>query len=168
MKVILYMAVSVDGFVATRDGDSDWVSEVDQPIFNGKIKKIGCVAMGRITFDQYHGQLFPKKDALNIVVTSNTVENKEEGVKFVKNPYEAVKTAEEAGFSELLVIGGGTVNGSFLKEKLIDEIFLDAHPLILGNGIKLFEDYENFLKVELLESSNLDGGQVLLHYKVIK
>lgn len=168
MKVILYMATSIDGFVATKDGDSEWVSEVDIPIFDGKIKKAGCIILGRKTFDQFRGQFFPKKDALNIVLTTKEVLNAEENVRFANTPSGALKIAQENGFDEVLLIGGGTTNGSFLKENLIDELFLDIHLLSFGEGIKIFEGVNKTVNLRLLDSEKLENGQMLLHYEVLK
>lgn len=168
MKVILYMAVSADGFIATKSGDSEWVSEVDVPIFDGKIKEFGCIVLGNKTFQQFRGKYFPKKEALNIVISSKMDPNPEENVVFVNSPKEAMEVAEKKGFEKLLLIGGGHTNASFLKENLIDEIYLDIHPLIFGEGIKLFEGFETNLNLEKIDFEVLDKGQILLHYKVVK
>lgn len=161
------MAVTADGFVATKDGDSDWVSDIDTPIFEKKIKDIGCIVVGGNTYRQFKGQIYPAKNALNIVVSRSLVGNND-GVIFVKSPKEAIKIAEENKFDQILLVGGGILNGSFLKENLIDEVIIDIHPLILGEGIKLFEGYDGNLKLEKISSENLDKGQILVHYKVIK
>lgn len=168
MKVILYMAVSADGYIAKKDGDSDWVSEIDSAIFNKKTKEIGCIVLGRKTFDQYHGQLYPVKGVTNIVVTTDKTRRSEEDVVFVNSPQEVIQIAKEKGHDKLLLIGGGIVNGMFLNEGFIDEIFLDVHPLILGDGIKLFENCEVNIKLKLLEVKQLKENQVLLHYRVEK
>lgn len=168
MKVILYAAVSADGFIATKDGDSDWVSEIDTPIFEAKIKEAGCLVVGRRTFDQYHGELYPLKGVLNIVLTTNTDRDPEDETVFVDSPKNAIEIAKEKGFGKIMVIGGGRTNGSFLKQNLIDEMFLDVHPLILGEGIKLFEAFEGNLKLSLIDRKDLSKSQTLLHYKVIK
>ncbi len=166
MKVILYMAISADGFIATKSGNSDWVSDIDIPIFEKKIKDIGCIVLGGNTYRQFKGQIYPVKDVLNIIVSSEP--NDDADVIFVKSPEEAIKVAESNKFKELLLVGGGTLNGSFLKSGLIDEFFVDMHPLILGDGIKLFEGYDGNLNLEKIDFEDLDKGQILLHYKVIK
>lgn len=166
MKVILYMAISTDGYIAKKDGDSDWVSEIDSDIFNKKIKELGCIVVGRKTFDQYRGELYPVKGVTNIVVTTDKSIESEEDVVFVNSPREAIKAAKKKGYEKMLLIGGGTVNGMFLKEGLIDEIFLDVHPLVLGSGIKLFENCQVNIPLKLLNTSQLEGNQVLLHYVV--
>lgn len=169
MKVTLYMAVSIDGFIAKKDGDSDWVSPVDSAIFEQKIKEKGCIVVGRRTFSQYHGELYPVKGVTNIVLTSSKAEaeNTDEAI-FVSSPEEAVKAAQEKRHTEILLIGGGTTNGLFLKSNLIDEIFLSVHPLILGDGIKLFENSEVNLSLEKLEVKELNEGLIQLYYKVKK
>jgi dihydrofolate reductase len=168
MKVILYMAISTDGFIATTGGDSEWVSEVDVEIFNKKIKDFGIIVMGNKTFQQFRGEYFPKKDAINIIVSKTRDNNPEDNVIFVKSPKDAVKEAKSRGFEKVLLIGGGKTNAGFLKENLIDEIYLDVHPLILGDGIKLFDGLETNLRIEKIESTDLGLGQTLLHYKIIK
>ena len=168
MKVIQFNAISADGFIATKNGNSDWVSDVDTKLFEAKIKEIGCIVMGRKTFDQYHGELYPFKRVLNLVVTSDTSGRQEEETFFVNSPHEAINVAEQKGFKEILLIGGGTINGSFIEGGLVDEVFLDVHPLIIGEGINLFGGYKGKLDLKLLESKNLGKGQILLHYKVIK
>lgn len=169
MKITLYMATSIDGFIAKKDGDSDWVSPVDSGIFEQKIKEKGCIVVGRRTFNQYHGELYPVKGVTNIVLTSNKTEtdNADEAI-YVSSPEEAVKAAQGKGHTEILLIGGGTTNGLFLKAGLIDEVFLSVHPLILGDGIKLFENSEVNLSLEKLEAKELDEGLTQLHYKVRK
>lgn len=168
MKVILYMAISLDGFVAKTGGDSDWVSDVDTPVFEQKIKEFGCIILGHNTFKQFHSELYPIKGVTNIVISKSSEIKNEEGVFFVKSPEEAVNLAESKNFEQVLLIGGGHINGSFIKEGLIDEIFIDVHPFIFGKGIKIFEGFEGDVKLELLESKNLDKGQILLYYKVLK
>lgn len=65
------MATSIDGYIAKKNGDSDWVSEVDAANFEQKIKEMGCIIVGRKTFDQYQGDLYPVPDVTNIVLSSN-------------------------------------------------------------------------------------------------
>jgi len=169
MKVILYMAVSADGFIATKDGDSDWVSEVDAQNFERKIAEAGCVILGGKTFDQYEGDLFPLEDVTNVVISRRQrTQSKYSNVVFVKSVEDALKSAKNKNRNTVLLIGGGTINGFFLNKGLIDEIFLSVHPLVLGDGIKLFEGSNLTVNLELLDSSELGEGLVQLHYKVIK
>jgi len=160
------MAISIDGYVAKKDGDSDWVSEIDTKNFEREIKEKGCIILGRRTFKQYEGELYPVKDVTNIVLTTNSsIENSYPNVIYVNSPKEAIETATNKGHDEALLIGGGTTNGLFFKEGLIDEVILSVHPLILGDGIKLFEDVEKFLELQLLNTEEIGNGIIQLVYK---
>lgn len=163
------MAISIDGFVAKKDGDSDWVSPVDSANFEQKIKEKGCIIVGRRTFDQYQGDLYPVKNVTNIVLTSDSsLKSEKDNVVYTQSPKEAVKAVQEKGHDNALLIGGGTTNGLFLKEGLIDEVFLSVHPLILGSGIKLFESVETDIKLKFLDQKELGEGLIQLHYQVVK
>ena len=168
MKVILYMAVSVDGFIAKKNGDSDWTSKIDSVIFERKIKEMGCLIVGRRTFDQFYGDLYPIRGVTNIVLTTNSSRKSEEGTIYATSPKEALRVAQEKGYEKVLLIGGGTTNGLFLKENLIDEIFLSVHPLVLSQGIKLFEKCDIGVKLKLLEVKQLKEDLVQFHYLVKK
>jgi len=168
MKTILYMATSIDGFIAKKDGDSDWVSEVDSVNFEKKMKEIGCFIVGRRTFDQYRGDIYPVSDVDNIVLTTkNLLKTDDKNVVYVRSPSEAIRAAERRGHHKVLLIGGGTTNGLFLREGLIDEVFLSVHPLILGDGIKLFRDVEKDIKLKFIDQKRAGDGLIQLHYQVI-
>lgn len=168
MKVTLYMAVSIDGFIAKKDGDSDWVSEVDSVIFNQQIKDKGCIAVGRKTYEQFYGELYPVDGITNIVLTKETDKiSDQDYVHFVNSANEAIKKAEENSHDQILLIGGGEVNGAFLNVNLIDEIILSVHPLILSDGIKIFENTLQNVNLELLRVKELDEGLVQMYYQVV-
>ena len=169
MKVILYMATSIDGFIAKKDGDSDWVSETDTINFEKKVAETGCIVVGNKTFKQYKGEIYPIENVTNIILTSNsTLRSDNDDIVYVQSPADALNVASERGHDKVLLIGGGTTNGLFLKDKLIDELVLSVHPFILGNGIKLFENVESDINLQLLSQNELGEGLVQLHYKVRK
>jgi dihydrofolate reductase len=85
-----------------------------------------------------------------------------------KSPKEALKILKEKNFSKAIVAGGGMLNSSFMKEHLIDEIYLDVEPLVFGKGIKLFSDNDFDAKFELTETKKLSKNTIQLHYKVLK
>lgn len=170
MKVTLYMAISIDGFVATKDGGSDWVSEVDGEHFMNEIAAKGCIVVGNTTFYQFLHDLYPVEKITNIVMSTSKKSdaNMPDNVLFAANAEQALQLAEANGRNEVLLIGGGHTNGAFLEQNLIDEIILSVHPLILGKGIKLFEQFEKQIDLELIRTESMDDGLVKIVYRVIK
>lgn len=171
MKVILYMGVTPNGYIAKENGDSEWTSEEDLQGFYAHIKQARNVIMGANTqkiVSQY--KYFPFTDVVNVVVTHKDLENTwgEKVIVTDKAPKEVLQLLEEKDFKEALLIGGGQINASFIKEGLIDEIYLDVEPLVFGKGIKLFADSDFEYNLELLEVNKLNKNAVQLHYKVKK
>jgi dihydrofolate reductase len=170
MKLTLYNAISIDGFIADKNGNSSWVSPIDQENFDSAIQNAGNIIVGRKTFEQFENELFPIKNIKNFVFTKDPTFSRSNKDIYVinKTPGTFVLQMKEDGIENLLLIGGGKLNASFLKENLIDEIILVIHPIILGSGIKLFEDVDlNELKnLELRSSKELGGGLMQLKYEV--
>jgi len=169
MKVTLYMATSIDGYIAKKDDNTSWVSTADWGIFSTMVKDANCIVMGRRTYE-VSGEDFPYDCALNIVMTSDTsLKNESAHVLFTgATPVGVVAIAKEKGFERLLIIGGGKINGAFLKARLIDDIYLSVHPKILGEGIRLFANGEHDIDLELISTRQLEQGLVQLHYALKK
>lgn len=170
MKVIIYNAISVDGFIARDNDDTDWVCDTDWKIFSRIVKSSKAIVMGRKTY-QTSGEDFPYDCDLNVVMTKNKKLVKKskprDGIVFrTKKLENVIEEVEKKGFKKLLIIGGGKLNGSFLKKNLVDEIIVDIHPIILGKGIKLFqgEEYDKQLKRVNVRTHN--EGLVQVKYKV--
>ena len=171
MKVILYMGISPNGYIAKEDGDSEWTSEEDLQGFYKHSKQAGNIIMGRHTYEaaSKYGY-FPFPDAVNVVVTHQPLENKWGNQVMVtdKSPREVLQMLEEKGFNEAFLAGGGKLNSSFMKEGLIDEIYFDVEPILFGKGIPVFAPTDFECDLELLEINKLNKNTVRLHYKVIK
>lgn len=166
MKIITNMAISADGYIANRNDNTDWVSKIDWKLFLKMVKETGCIVMGRRTYEVCLKD-FPFKGALNIVMTKRkNIKDSKNAIFTNKSPKEVAKIAKEKGFDKLLIIGGGKINGAFLKAGLIDEIYLDIHPVILGNGIKVFDMGEFNSKLKLMEVRQFKKDLVLLHYRL--
>jgi dihydrofolate reductase len=167
MKITLDLAISADGFIARLNGDSDWVDTGIENFFKNRAREAGCLVVGRTTFEQYQGDLYPVEGAINIVLTSNP-DTKIAGAFSASSPAEAVALAEDKGCAGILVAGGARTSAAFLEAGLIDEIFFSVHPLILGQGMKPFEGTVSGKSLALLDSKNIRNGLIELHYKVLK
>ena len=165
------MGMSANGYIAKADGNSEWTSGEDLKGFYEQSKKAGNIIMGKNTYLaalQYG--YFPFPDSLNVVVSHEQIENKWGNNVLVinKSPKEILAMLEQKGFTMAFLAGGGQLNASFAKEGLIDEIYLDVEPLILGQGIKIFADSDFEFWLELLDFKKLNSNTIQLHYKVIK
>lgn len=171
MKVILYMATSVNGSITHGKSDSDWVDKADWEMFNKTITDAGVMIMGSETYKQFADD-FPQKSTLNVVVTNKKelLDKKIDGALFTNlKPAELLNKLSNDGYKQAVLIGGQTLNTSFIEENLIDEIYIDVHPYLIGEGLKLFgsvEDY--FKKLNLVDVTKLKNDLVLLHYNVVK
>jgi dihydrofolate reductase len=165
MHVTLHMATSIDGFIAGVNGDTSWVSAQDEQLFLSRCRAAGCMAVGRRTFQQYHDIIYPVADTDNIVVTRTTAADADR-VSYVASPRDAVAKAQSLGRSQMLLSGGGKVSALFLNEGLIDEIFLSVHPVVIGQGIRLFDGARFVDSFVLKGVSELGGGVAQLHYHV--
>ena len=159
----MYAAISIDGFIATEKGDSDWVSEVDAELFENKIKEVGCLVIGKTTFEQYRGDLYPVKGVTNIVLTHNN-EVKDKDAFFINSPEKIIELAKKKGHTQMLLAGGSQLYTSFFEKRLINEIILSVHPIVLGKGIKLLQNNISMKDLTLNSVKQLDDGLVQLNY----
>ena len=171
MKVILYMATSINGLITQGRDDSDWVAKSDWNEFDKLMKSCGIMVMGRRTYEIF-GDDFPCEGAVNVVMTSNKKLLKQktpDNVIFTdKSPQEVIKMVGEKGFDNLMLIGGMALNTSFLKDNLVDEIWLSVHPLLIGKGLGVMDRLPLFRKLKKLGIKELDEDLIQLRYEVIK
>lgn len=169
MKVIIYNAISIDGYIARTNSKTDWVSETDWNQFKKLVKTSKAIVMGSNTYKQ-SGDDFPYDCELNVVMTSQKEllkQNENKGIIFTnKNPKEVIKIVKNMGFKQLLIIGVGKLNASFLKKNLVDELIVDIHPIILGSGIKLFDANSLDVWLKKVESHNLEEGLLCVKYSL--
>ena len=172
MKTILYMAMTVNGKIAGIDDDTSWTSKEDWDGFRAMCRKTRNAVIGRRTYDMVKKEGTQLGDILTVVLTHDSVllSKKSPHTIFTdKHPRDVLALLKEKGFGEALVAGGGILNSAFLKGGLIDEIYIDIEPLLLGRGIPLFSDGEFEPRLKLIETKTLTNHQtVQLHYKVIK
>src|SRR3989339_2055086 len=124
MKTILMMALTADGKIAKDENHlADWTSGADKKMFVEETKKSGVIIMGKKTYDTI-GRPLPNR--LNIVITrtpdiSLNIENKL--IYTNDTPSKILKKLENKNYKSVILGGGASINGLFLKENLIDEIW---------------------------------------------
>lgn len=166
MKIILHPAITLDGFIADANGNSDYVTEQDGELFEAEVKKAGCTIVGMTTFQQYKDEIYPIGNTTTYVVTSKAGELKStDKIKYVLP--DAAKICEQIakdGFETTLLSGSGETNGLFAAANLIDEAIVSVYPLVLGSGIKMFGSYIGQIQLDLISTKQLDGGVVQNRY----
>ena len=172
MKVTLWMAISLNGIVATPDYKEDFLSHENWNEFVSAVQKRGCLIWGRKTYelvrDWPESYLKPFKDITKIVISSDDSLRLDEGFTLAKSPEQAIEKLTEKGFTEAILTGGSTNNLSFAEKNLIDEIILNIEGVIIGNGIPLFKASDFQLKLELLSTTKISKNIIQVHYRVQK
>lgn len=168
MKVILYMATTVNGLIAKEDDDTSFVSETEWNSYSSIVQKAGNVIFGRRTYEIITKQPeFKEFEKVKVVIISNQdIKTLSSNHLVAKSPKEGIELLKE--FEQVIVAGGGMLNSAFMKEKLVDEIYLDIEPIALGKGIKIFADEDFEANLELIETKKLSDNEIQLHYKVKK
>lgn len=169
MKVILYMAITPNGFIARKDDDTDWVTKIEWDSFRKTIKRIGNMVIGRRTYEiMKTGGEFAGLEDIKIVVVAHKPKTDDQDVSFATSHRQALKLLETQRFKEALVCGGGKLNGTFMQAGLVDEIYLDIEPTVFGQGIPIFGDTDFTAKLQLVETEKLSDNEIRLHYQVLR
>lgn len=174
MKVFLVFVVTADGKV-TKWGDPNvksWSSQEDQKYFSQLIRSAPLVVLGSTTYRA--DPMKPKENRLMIVLTRDPERYKELEVpgklEFTNDsPSQLVKKYSEKGYDQMLVAGGPNVATSFLKENLVDEIWLTIEPLVFGSGGSFVTRIKLDIRLNLLSVGRMnDQGTLLLKYAVLR
>lgn len=170
MKLIWSPAITLDGQVATADGNSDWPTDASGELFHELIRKCRAVIVGHTSYKQYKGSVFPVEGATTFVWTHEPEAGEpSEGIEYISGtPADVLAALEKRGLTACVLAGGTATNNAFMEASLIDEITADIHPLLLGRGMGALT-LENFeAKLELLETKPIGDGVVRNHYRVLK
>ena len=162
-KVILYVATSLDGFIADKDGGVDWLPPpVDDPTdvvgFKTLMNRISTIVMGRRSYDQILGfGEWEWKDKQTYVFTSQPLSTTSSYIVAIQdNPRVFMdKLKSSYANSDVWLLGGAKLIKSFAGEKLIDECIITVIPVNLKEGIKLELTYDDFTFIS--EKSCMEG-----------
>lgn len=173
-KIVLYIATSIDGYIARKDGSIDWLEDPKYALENEDygyydfMKTIDTTLMGNSTYQQVLGfdMPFPYQETTNYVFTKTPKKKNEPFVEFFSgNIPEFIKTLKQKEGKDIWLIGGGKLNTVFLDNGLIDEIILSIIPITLGEGITLFVGAKKLdSQFKLVSSKAYDNSFVQLHY----
>ncbi len=169
-KIQLYIAASLDGYIARRDGSIDWLSIVEKAGedygYSEFVKSIDTTLMGYQTYAQVltFGE-FPYNDKQNYVFSRQPRPAGDKPVSFVsEDPAAFVRRLKAQPGGGIWLIGGGQLNTILLNAGLIDEMILSIIPIVLGDGIPLFGAQPRETKWVLKGQKAFDSGLVQVQY----
>ncbi len=132
MKIILYMASTLNGIIAKKDNSVDFVSKKSWASYQKTVKNCGCAIVGGKTY-----RLMPKSEfvsnCLYIVFTRKKMKKKTSNLFFASGyPKDVLRFLEKKGIKKVCLCGGAEINSIFLKHKLVNEIFLVSYPELMS------------------------------------
>jgi dihydrofolate reductase len=169
-KVILYIAMSLDGFIAKSDGDISFLSAVEK---EGEdygyfqfMESVDTVILGRKTFDKIHSMgIELPYGSREVYVLTRTPGPDSGTVRFYAgNLSDLISTLKSQEGKHIYCDGGAETVHQLLQEDLIDELIISVIPVLLGDGIRLFKGDLQQKKLHLASSKSFEKGLVQLHY----
>jgi dihydrofolate reductase len=170
-KVILYIATSLDGYIAKPNDDLSFLSIVQQDGedygYADFVKSVDTVILGRKTYDWVMKQVpdFPHADKDSYVITRTTRSSINKINFYTGDLKELVLKLKSEQGKNIYIDGGAEIVNELLKLKLIDEFIISVIPILVGNGTRLFKDGRQEQRLKLVDTKRFDTGLIQLHYK---
>ena len=179
-KVTIHMAASLDGFIARKNGSTDWLETSDDfaggetmdPAFvETFLKSIDCYVMGSRTYEtamafEARGLGWVYGDKPTFVLTSRELPKVRDTVEFHSGDLAQFVSSLRARFGSIWFVGGGAVSGQCLDLGLVDEIRYSILPILVGDGVRFFENVARDVPLHLTEVKAYKSGMVGLCYEV--
>ncbi len=165
-KIILFIASSLDGFIARKSGGIDWLFTDQDYGYTEFFKTIGVVIMGRKTYDQTltFGE-YPFKGKEAFVFSRSRAGATDGNARFISGDVEIfMDSLKSKQGKDIWLVGGSELIQQFLKHDLIDEFVISIHPIILGEGIPLFLAPTPQKALHLEQCKTFDTGLVQITY----
>ncbi|GFI44931.1 putative protein YyaP [Lachnospiraceae bacterium] len=171
-KISLFIAMSLDGYIADTKGSVDWLNgqgndDGNFDAYTEFAKTIDTVLMGWNTYHQIVTELSPKEWVYNgfttYVITHNGHTSSEK-IRFVNiDPIDLVKRLKEEDGKDIWICGGANLVQQLVNEDLIDYYHITVIPTLLGSGIRLFENGKHEIKLRLLHTQSYNGMTDLIY-----
>ncbi|MGI8581820.1 MAG: dihydrofolate reductase family protein [Chitinophagaceae bacterium] len=167
-KVILSVAVSLDGLIEGPNSEYDWCFTDQDYGLSDFFKRIDTMFLGRKTYEMTlamgdtGGSGFPK---LKEYISSNTLDKVKHGATLINSDIKAKveKIKKEKG-KDIWLFGGAGLTTSLLNLGLVDELSLAVHPILLGGGKPLFSNIKDRINLTLVDTKKFSTGLVSLTY----
>ncbi len=173
-KISLFIAMSLDGYIADSKGGVDWLEgqgsdNENIDTYAEFVKDIDTVLMGWNTYYQVITELSPEewiyKDFTTYVITHNDHDSSEK-IRFVnRNPADLVKELKKEDGKNIWICGGANIVQQLVNEDLIDCYYITVIPTLLGSGIRLFENTKHEIKLRLVATQSYNGMTDLIYMR---
>lgn len=200
-KIILFIAMSLDGYIADADGRVDWLTEQESEAEDSRsdirdnehfselggsqydteedtdpyekfIKNVDTIIMGFKTYHQVATDLspgqWPYTEQKTYVITHRTdlLKKGDSSVEFTgENPYDLVNRLKHKSGKNIWICGGANVIQQLIEKDCIDEYYISVIPIILGDGIRLFEKNTTRIPLKLVRTGNYNGIAELIYVR---
>ena len=173
-KVTLYIAMSLDGYIADRNGGVDWLDGQEEgsdtsDSYETFLQEIDTVVMGWRTYHQLVTELSPGKWVYqgldSYVVTHRDLPSAGEIHFTQRPPCQLVRELRQGQGKGIWICGGGEVIAPLVREDLIDEYRIFVIPVLLGGGIRLFPEAEKAMALRLSEARRTGGIAELVYHR---
>ena len=171
-KIIVYIAMSADGYIARADGNVDWLNRPmpkDGYGMTAFVRSIDTILWGRKTYDfaAKMGGVAAYGNVRHYAFSRQPPSKPLSGVEFVAEPIpEFVRTLRASPGKHIWMMGGAGIIASFLDAGAIDEFSIHVIPVMIGEGIPLVAPRHRDLPLKLISSRSFADGVVNLHYRV--
>jgi dihydrofolate reductase len=171
-KLILYIATSLDGYIAQPNDDLSFLSIVQQEGedygYADFIQSVDTVILGRKTYDWVMAQVpeFPHADKTSFVITRTARPDVGKTHFYTGNLQDLVLSLKTQEGKNIFCDGGAEIVHELLQHGLIDEFILSVVPVLVGNGTKLFKNGRPEQRLTLISTQQFVTGLVQLHYRL--
>ncbi|MGI6000466.1 MAG: dihydrofolate reductase family protein [Candidatus Merdisoma sp.] len=171
-KVTLFIAVSLDGYIADRNGDVNWLNGQEENgdnfgSYSEFISGIDTVIMGWNTYHQVVTELSPDEwvypEQKSYVITHREIPSTEAIVFTAENPCALVRSLRKEEGEGIWICGGADIIQQLMKEDLIDRWHISVIPTLLGSGIRLFGELAAERKLQLVKTQSYNGITNLIY-----
>lgn len=165
-KIILYIAMSLDGYIADENGGVDWLSGQDredesESSYPEFVQSIDTVVMGWETYHQVITELSPSEwvyEELMTYVITHREEASSEKIRFVhESPSALILNLKEIDGKDIWVCGGASIARQLMRDGLIDRFYISVIPVLLGAGVRLFAELPEKMELRLVETKSYNG-----------
>jgi dihydrofolate reductase len=170
-QIVLYIAVSLDGYIARPDGSLDWLP-APEPEGDGLpdgytqfYDSVDALVMGAATYEQVltFGE-WPYPGKPSYILSRRSLSTNRADIHIRTSLDDVLMEIQQQGYHRVWLVGGGKIISLFMQRGLVDEFIITVIPVILGVGIPLFASVPETV-LELIQAKALSSGMTELHYR---